>query len=163
MLGGSARPRIAGFFLVVSLSLFAMALVYSSQAILGDASGHMLLVDQSPQSVGDLPPGKTVPLTVTVKNRSFSPVRLVGSDDVCAAWGCLVGKGFPMDVGAMSTREVRIELRTAHRKFSGEFSGEIILYSDYPGKERIPVRVMGRIIESQQAAKASPSGSVPPI
>jgi hypothetical protein len=141
--------RLTSFLLgVAAACLFAVGLVCLGRT-LGEVPSDQLQVDESPIRVGRLRPGETVAVSITLRNRSSKPVRLVGSGDVCTTWGCLAGKGLPAEIRPRSSREVPIELRTSRRGFSGEFSGLIVLYTDSPGNEQIPVPVTGRILQVQ--------------
>jgi hypothetical protein len=145
-LPGPAPSRVLGFAgPLIVVCLFALALLCYAQAMRGDQSQGGLVVDPRVHPLGQLQAGKIVPMTVTMTNRSARPVRLLGAHDVCATWGCLLGRGLPMDIPAGANRQVQIDVRPHPRGFSGEFTGEIVFYSDCPGAEQIPVRVAGRI------------------
>jgi hypothetical protein len=103
----------------------------------------LLVLAESPVGVGELLPGHTTDVAVTLVNRCRDPVRVVGSGDLCAEWGCLFGRELPVVLAPGSARNVRVEIQPARTGFTGPFSGEIVLYTDCPGWERLPVRFVG--------------------
>jgi len=137
-------------FLSISCSLlfFGLAAFLLGHVPEANASGRGLRVEPSLKSLGDFSVGTTVPITFTVTNLSSNPVRLAGIKRVCMRWGCVEGKDFPVSIPPRTSREISLELRNSARKFSGEFAGEIILYSDAPGNEQTPLRLTGRVIRS---------------
>ncbi len=134
------------FFGLASVVLLFLGLHQIAYKSSEEADRAELVVHEPVKSVGDLPAGTDVTLLFTLTNASSHPIRLVGAGDTCVTWGCLEAKNLPLKIATNGSNDLKINLRTAPRDFSGPFDGEIVVFTDSHVTKRFALRVTGRIV-----------------
>jgi hypothetical protein len=93
--------------------------------------------------LGAVPTGGRVPLSFSLVNPTPRTVRVLGATSQCFAHGCLEATGIPQQIPALGTGLVEVELRPVT---AGDFAGELVLYTDAPGRPETRLKVRGRIL-----------------
>jgi hypothetical protein len=139
--------RLACFFsALTSLLFFGMGALLLGRTSERIASEGSLRVESQTRALGDLAPGAEVPVTFTVTNLSSRSVKLLGVPGFCVSWGCVYATDFPVRVSPHTSATFSLHLRPNTRESPGEFAFEVVLYTDVPGRERIPLRIAGRVV-----------------
>ena len=109
------------------------------------ASDTAFGITPSTQSFGDLAVGTETFVEFLVSNKTGHAVTILGSDAVCYHAACLevVGLPFSVPIGASSSILVKV-----HCTGTGDFSKQVILYTDSVAKREVPLTVEGRGFES---------------
>lgn len=142
--------RLASCFSVMSSLLFlGLGAFLLSRPTEGNRLGGVLRIEPPPESLGHLLPGSKTLVSFTVTNLSSEPVWMAGIESVCMPWGCVEGLDFPAGVPPLDSRTFRLELRTPTTKFTGKFAHELVVYSDARGNERIPLELVGRVVQRE--------------
>jgi hypothetical protein len=150
--GGRRKSRFSlllrlGFFLalVSSVTLFAAGAYVLGLAPRRLGLGGSLRVEPKTRWLGDLRPGVEVPVSFTVTNLSDRPARMLGATQFCTTWGCVWRTEPPVKVPPHGSGAFGLRLRP-RAQFCGEFSCDVILFSDAPGHGQTPVRIRGNVL-----------------
>ena len=120
-------------------------------------------------------------MTFKVMNLSDRPIALLGAEGYCLPWwrsygvdfpdsmdshvpvptflndaksgwvANVYGGGFPIRIPPGISKEISLKLRVRDMGYSGEFMGDVILYSDAPGCEQTQLRINGRVVQPLSA------------
>ena len=148
-------PRLVGLGIlcssVLSVVLFALAaLSWSGGALPAFTTrGDLLQIYPPQRSLSDIKAGSVTPVSFTLSNKSFRPIRVLGAEWFCRRWGCIQQAGLPLTVPPRSKREVQLMLKAA---LAGdyEFSTSVTLYLDCPGEPTASVQIKGRVSEGKE-------------
>lgn len=150
----ASLPRLAailrlacGISILASALFFGLAAVDLNRASEAVAPEESLQVEPGVKDLGELAPGLKVPVEFTAINRSSRTVSLLGVNQYCTTWGCFYGKtgDFPVTIPVGASRTVTLRVDTRPQGFSGDFAGEVVLYSDVPGCEQTQLRIYGKV------------------
>jgi len=133
-------------FAIVAFGLFGWGLLHLQRSEAAP-EGAALTLEPAAQSFGELPPGRDVPLTFTVRNRASHPVQVVGATSLCNPQGCVAAEDLPMRIPPRSARELSVTVET---KSAGDFTAGIVLYTDAHGQTEIPLEVTGRVLSDAE-------------
>ncbi len=133
---------------ILSIASFVVnALMWSVSALERTAPGDFH-VEPAIRNLGDLEPGLVVPVVFKATNRSSRPVRVLGVSGGCGIGGCVRAKSLPCVVAAHGGADIEISFSTTNRppETGVAFEREFALYTDWPGKHAILVRVAGKVV-----------------
>lgn len=80
---------------------------------------------------------------VPLKNTGRRNLRILGSAGRCGPSGCIDAVNLPVDAPASSTVVIDVEIRAPDRP--GDFTLPLTLFTDDPGRIRLPLILKGRV------------------
>jgi hypothetical protein len=133
---------------VVSITSLAVAALFRQGTALSGAAREDLRVEPLIRVLGELPPATSVLLTFKAINGSSRPIRVVGVKEICMPWGCVRAENLPCVIPPNASSDIRLSLVTTYRSPVSDlvFDGEILLFSDCPRKNIVPLHVGGRVV-----------------
>jgi hypothetical protein len=162
---------------MVSLGLGVFLLVRTPEQYTSDRA---LIIEPVQRNVGGLPPGAKIPVTFTLTNLSARPIKLLGAEGLCMPWwrdygveftdetgfalpvlsrsiddkggsvASVSGASFPQLVLPGTSTQLSLSLLVRNGNYSGKFSGEVVLYTDFPASERRSQRISGMVVPLAQ-------------
>lgn len=135
------------YFAVSILTVFSMGLIaagaYRFATPAHAAPGSLTIDPKEIRFEGKVDQIILVPIVLT--NHGDSPIRVVGSEDICGAEGCMTALDPLVDIPPKSPTTVSIELKPFK---PGLFDRSITLFTDHPLFPRVTVRASGWINSS---------------
>lgn len=142
-----SRPfRPEWLFGALSLGLFCVGFSQALSLRGWEDRSSGVRVDPPVVDMGELPHEGRFEAVFRLTNQSGRTVRLVGAQDICRDWGCMINPTFPPPLAPGESGDVRVHVNTTRGKFSGAFKGDLVVYTDLPGGERIHLWAEGRIL-----------------
>jgi hypothetical protein len=133
-------------FVAISGLLFVLGLDYVRMGIPEGPRTTELRVEPERALVGDVSLGTTTLFRLTFRNVCSRSIRLVGCENICTPSGCFSVADLPMEIPAFASRDVNVRVKTVPTSFLGEFSHDLLFYTDSAVNGRIAIRVSGRVI-----------------
>lgn len=130
------------FLLAVLLLGAGVAAMFGADAHY--AKGDGLLVATPVKPFEDAPPGKRVAIVFSLTNRLGRPIRVVGATYTCGPHGCLMADNLPLEIPASESRQLIAHVETWK---PGRFAGDLTMFTDSPGQQKITLHVTGRVTE----------------
>lgn len=116
-----------------------------------------LQVEPRTKFLKELTSGHDTIVVFNVANTSLSPIRLLGLGVpmFCTEWGCIGATDLPLRLPPRSSSKFSMNLRLRSHGHSRSFSCDVILYSDAPGHEQTPLRIVGTFVSFSHETTAS--------
>lgn len=119
----------------------------SISAALSYVAGDRLVVDATIKSFGEAEPGATRSVAFELRNWSGRAVTLLGAKATCT---CVVADTLPRRLAPAGACPLEVKLRTGWA--IGEFSQNLVLYTDHPDQPTVHLRIIGRVVASKPRA-----------
>lgn len=138
----SWRRGIVCGLLLVGVLLSGLAVHFgSARAILCNLRGEQLLADFNPLTCAPIRPGATGDVEFTVRNVSWSAVKIIGANAQC---DCLVVDSLPLELASGASRQLNVRVRVDQNEKRDRFEQAVGLYVNLPNRRfvlNIPVVV----------------------
>jgi hypothetical protein len=103
-----------------------------------------LLIDATTKSFGEARPEENLVVPFALVNQSTRPIRVIGASTTCTTSGCLKVEGLPQTIPPGKRHALCVSATPAS---TGDFTSELTLYTDCPGKPEIVLVVKGRVVQ----------------
>lgn len=150
--GGRLVLRPGGRFLAMTAcAALALGLVFSAAAVLvGVTLASELRIEPAILAVGDLPAGTTTLANIRIQNVSGRTIRVVGMESCCSRWGCFDSSVLPIAIRPSEWGVVPIKLKTASKGSTGDFTEDIVIYTDSHRNGRMVAHLAGRVVSQER-------------
>ena len=137
-----ASRVVPGLFAFAALGLFAQGVVEARRPRIDPTT--WLTFDAETKSFGAVPERTLLTVKFRATNIGPTPLHLMGSLGSCSPQGCVkaLRETSVIPPGASIEIEAHVGARAA-----GAFSNELVLFTDCPGRARLPLVVTGTILE----------------
>jgi hypothetical protein len=139
---------LVGIVLAVGLLLALWSAVVYQFGTIGNGfrylQGYNYVVYPTKIDVGEGPRGHKRATTATVRNLSFSPIRVIGAITTC---NCLIVTGLPLTIAPRQTKDVQLAIYLESSKREVEQVANVLI--DDGQMQRTPVVVTGRCTPSK--------------
>jgi hypothetical protein len=139
--------RRARFLAAMGFALLTLAVALAVVGVLiGTAPKDDLRIEPAQLLVGDLVAGTRSVANLRIWNLSGRVVRVVGMERVCSQWGCCDSAVLPIAIQPSASAVMPIELRGKPTGFTGEFAGDVVIYTDSRINRRMVAHLAGRVV-----------------
>jgi hypothetical protein len=135
------RLSIAYLWLCVGASALV---VWQTQWL--DSDLGEIRIEGCVRTIPDVKAGAQLPVTFVATNVSSRDLKLLGAEQFCAKWGCVLAPGFPVKIPAGSSRSFTLLVSTRAAAPHGPFNAQVAVFSDGEGSERNTLRISGRVV-----------------
>ncbi len=130
----------AGLLILVALALYTFG---SFGAAMDYLEGDRLIADRSSRSFGEVEQGQRPTAVFELANASDREITILGARTLCT---CIVAQDLPLSVPSRGRHSIKIAISTDSR--DGLIEEPIYLFTDFPAKPRLELRVVGRVLAS---------------
>ena len=142
-------PEVSGRVVGGLLFTIVLSCVLRFGLLTPIAAGETGLIAITPDviEIGDLMAEKPIEVKVVVRNRSTSPLRIIGGGTSC---GCVVLTSFPIALVPLQDLELPIAYTPMHQDIGRVVEKKFRYYLDHPSQGYVDGTIRSRVIDREQ-------------
>jgi hypothetical protein len=141
------------FFILLGWAIFEYG---SMRNAIDRVRGHVLVVDSSTKSFGNLTVGSRVDLTYRLTNVGNDTVRILGSQVDCT---CVVYDDRPFRLAPRESREFQVSIELVEKP--GKVRRVVTLFTNIPNQPKLELSIIGAVVDSTTPVERQGTGALP--